>query len=106
MRGQAARRFNRTGKALCLAASTARCSRSFIGACHCVRLRRLNGARAVKATAHQIARLIYAMITRGEDYVERRIAHFEGERRERKLRHLQRQARHLNLTLVPAGQAP
>ena len=105
LRGRAARRFNRAGQALCLAASSARRSHSFIGACHRTRLRRLDGARAVKATAHQLARLIYAMLTRGEDYVERGIAHFESERRERQLRHLQRQARHFNLALVPAENA-
>ena len=104
-RGRGARHFNRAGQALCLAASSAQRSRSFIGASHRARLRRLDGTRAFKATAHQLARLIYAMLARGEDYVERGIAHFESERRERQLRHLQRQARHFNLTLVPAEQA-
>ena len=69
------------------------------------RLRRLDPARAVKATAHQLARLIYAMLTRGEEYVERGIEHFETERRDRQIRHLQRQARHFNLALVPDEQA-
>ena len=36
------------------------------------------------------------MLTCGEDYVERDIEHFESERRDRQLRHLQRQARHFN----------
>ena len=72
--------------------------------CHRARLRRLDSARAIKATAHQLARLIYAMLTWGEAYVERGIEHFDNERRERQLRHLQRQARHLNLALVPAEQ--
>ena len=44
----------------------------------------------------------YAMLTRGEAYVERGIEHFESERRERQIRHLQRQARHFNLTLASA----
>ena len=103
LRGQAERRFNHAGQALCLAVSTARRRRSFIGACHRARLPRLDGARAVKATAHQIARLVYAMLTRGEDYAERGITHSESERREGQLRHLQRQARHLNFTLAPVG---
>ena len=105
LEGRAPKRCNRAGQALRLAASTARHNQSFIGACHRARLRRLDPARAVKATAHQLARLIYAMLTRGEEYVERGIEHFETERCDRQLRHLQRQARHFNLALVPAEQA-
>ncbi len=105
LKGSPAKRFNRAGQALRLAASTARHNRTFIGACHRARLRRLDSARAIKATAHQLARLIYAMLTRGEEYVERGMAEFETERRERQLRHLQRQARHFNLVLASAEQA-
>lgn len=104
LKGPPGKRTNRAGQALRMAASNARHNRTFIGACHRARLRRLDSARAIKATAHQLARLIYAMLTRGEAYVERGIEHFENERRERQLRHLQRQARHLNLALVPAEQ--
>ena len=53
----------------------------------------------------QLARLIYAMLTGGEEYVERDLAAMETERRERQLKHLQRQARYFNLALVPAEQA-
>ena len=34
----------------------------------------MDTAKAVKATAHQLARLIYHMLTRGEEYVARDIA--------------------------------
>ena len=105
LKGPAMKRVNPVGQALRMAASTARHNRSFMGACHRARLRRLDTARAVKATAHQLARLVYAMLTRGEEYVEKGMAGFETERRERQLRHLQRQAKHFNLTLVSAEQA-
>ena len=105
LKGSAAKRVNRAGQTLRLAASTARHNQTFIGACHRARLSRLDSARAIKATAHQLARLIYAMLTRGEEYVDKGMAHFETERRERQLRHLQRQARRFNLTLVSAEQA-
>ena len=105
LKGRTAKRFNRAGQALRLAASTARHNRSFIGACHRARLRRLDTPRAIKATAHQLARLIYAMLTRGEEYVEKGMEQFETERRDRQLRHLQRQARRFNLTLVDTEQA-
>ena len=104
LKGRAGKRTNRAGQALRMAASTARHNQTFIGACHRARLRRLDSARAIKATAHQLARLIYAMLTRGEEYVDKGIAHFETERRDRQIRHLQRQARHFNLALVSASE--
>ena len=93
---------NRLGQALRMAASTARNSKTAIGAAHRRRLARMDTAKAVKATAHQLARLIYAMLTRGEDYVECDLAAMETERRDRRIKNLQRQARHFNLALVPA----
>ena len=103
--GPPARQTNRVGQALRMAASTARNSQTAIGAAHRRRLSRMDSAKAVKATAHQLARLIYAMLTRGEEYVERDLAAMETERRDRQIKHLQRQARHFDLALVPAEQA-
>lgn len=99
------RQTNRVGQALRMAASTARNSKTAVGASHRRRMHRMDTARAVKATAHQLGRMIYAMLTHGEEYVERDLAEMEAVRRERQLRNLQRQARHLNLKLVPAEQA-
>jgi transposase len=98
--GRAPAAVNRLGQALRVAATTARSSQSFIGASHRARLSRLDKPRAIKATAHQLARLIYAMLTRGEEYVERGIAHYEAVRRDRQLRALQRRAHHMGLTLI------
>ena len=92
---------NRVGQALRMAATTARNSKTAIGAAHRRRLSRMDTAKAVKATAHQLARLIYAMLTQGQEYVERDLAQWETERRERQLRNLQRQAKRLNLVLTP-----
>lgn len=93
---------NRAGQALRQAASTARSSNSFIGACHRARLARMDTAKAIKATAHQLARLIYAMLTQGQAYVERGIEAFELRRQDRQLRALQQKAHRLGLTLVAA----
>ena len=65
----------------------------------------MDAAKAIRATGHQLARLVYAMLTRGEDYVESDLAALEAERRDRQVRHLQRQAKHFNLVLVPAELA-
>lgn len=100
LRGPPPRRTNRAGQALRMAAVSARNSDSYIGACHRARLRQLDAGRANKATAHHLARIVYAMLTRGEEYVARQVADFETERRDRHVRHLRRQARRYNLDLV------
>ena len=103
LKGAPGRRSNRVGQALRMAATAARRDKSAIGAAHRRRLARMDTAKAVKATAHQLARLIYAMLTRGEEYVVRDIAEWETERRERMVANLRRQARRLELQLVPAA---
>ena len=54
--GPPVKRGNRAGQALRVTASTARHSRSFIGAAHRARVCRLDTARAITATAHHLAR--------------------------------------------------
>ena len=103
--GPPTQRTNRLGQALRMAATTARNNKTAIGAAHRRRLARMDSAKAVKATAHQLARLIHAMLTRGEDYVEPNLEAMEAERRDRQIKHLQRQARRFNLALVSAEQA-
>ena len=66
-----------------MVATTARGDKSAIGAMHRRRLARMDTAKAVKAAAHQLARLIYAMLTRGEEYVAHDLAAWEEERRDR-----------------------
>jgi transposase len=101
--GRAPKVFNRAGQALRQAAMSARHSDSFIGAAHRARLARMDGAQAVKATAHQLARLIYAMLTKGQPYIEKGIENFEMLRRDRQLRALQRKASKLGMQLVAAA---
>ena len=98
--GGPGKRHNIAGQALRQAASTARRSDSFIGASHRSRLARMEKGKAVKATAHQLARLIYSMLTRGQAYVERGIEAFEAERRARTIRQLKRRAMNLGYTLT------
>ncbi|MCY3641065.1 MAG: IS110 family transposase [Gammaproteobacteria bacterium] len=102
LKGGPPRRSNRLGQALRMAATTARRDKSAIGAMHRRRLARMDAAKAIKATAHQLARLVYAMLTHGEEYVARDVAEWEAKRRERMVLNLQRQAQRLELALVPA----
>jgi transposase len=101
--GRAPKVINRAGQALRQAASNARRSESFIGASHRARLARMDACKAIKATAHQLARLIYALLTKGQAYVEQGVEAFEARREDRQLRALERKARRLGLMLVTAA---
>lgn len=101
--GQKPKVFNRTGQALRQAAVNARRSESYIGACHRARLARMDSAKAIKATAHQLARLIYAMLTKGQAYVEKGIEAYEALSKDRQLRALQRKASKFGLILSEAA---
>lgn len=101
--GRKHRIFNRAGQAIRQAASNARRSDSFIGASHRARLARMDAAKAIKATAHQLARLIYMMLTQGQPYVEKGIDEFEVRRKDRQLRALQRKAHKFGLVLTEAA---
>lgn len=101
--GRGPKVINRAGQALRQAASNARRSESFIGAAHRARLARMDAGQAIKATAHQLARWIYALLTRGQAYVERGIEAFEVQRHERQLRALYRKAAKLGVNVVQAA---
>ena len=91
---------NHAGQALKQAASNARNDKGFIGASHRARLTRMDTSCAIKATAHQLARLIYLMLTKKKAYVEQGLAEFEARSQDSQLRALQRKARKLGLQLV------
>jgi len=63
----------------------------------------MDSAKAIKATAHQLARLIYSMLTNGQSYVEQGIDAFEARTKDCQLRALERKARKLGLALVEAA---
>ena len=93
---------NPVGQALRMAAMAARRSETFIGAKH--RAVEMDTPVAIKATARELACLIYLMVTEGQKYVEQGIDAYEKRRLNRKFAHLDRQARKLGLQLVPAPQ--
>ena len=95
---------NPVGQALRMAAMAARRRETFIGAKHRGRLARMDTPVAIKATARELACLVYLMVTEGQEYVEQGIDAYERQRLNRKFAHLDRQARKLGLQLVPAPQ--
>ncbi|MDO9423847.1 MAG: hypothetical protein Q7T40_06615 [Methylobacter sp.] len=62
---------------------------------------RLGKGKAITATAHKLARLVYAMLTHGSGYVEQSQAYDEEKLQERTLKYLQHKAKTLGFDLVP-----
>ena len=59
--------------------------------------------KAVTAAAHKLARLIYAMLTNGEEYTDRGQDYFEERYRQRVLHNLAQKAKTMGMQLVPSA---
>ena len=77
-------------------------SDSYLGARYRKLRGRMEGQPAVKAMAHHLACLVYRLLTKGQEYVDKGAAHFERKRKERDVAHLQRKAAELGMKLVAA----
>ncbi len=71
----AKRTANRAAQALRMAAANLGTSQSARGAYHRRLCARMDKPRAVNARAHKLARLIYTLLTKGEEYVDQGQAH-------------------------------
>ncbi|MDP1979178.1 hypothetical protein [Undibacterium sp.] len=60
----------------------------------------MDKAKAITAVAHKLARLIYMMLTKGEEYTDQGQQYYEERYRERVLHHLAKKAEKLGLKLV------
>lgn len=91
---------NRAATALCMATYTLFRSKSALGA-YLRRLRsRLGVTKAITATAHKMARLIYSMLKHGTEYVDVGQEHYEQRYRSRVVQNLKRKAQELGFELV------
>jgi len=95
---------NRAAQALKLAAANLRSSQSALGAYYRRLCARMDKPRAVTACAHKLARLIYTMVTKGEEYVDQGQDQYEERHRERVVKLLAKKAEQLGLQLVPAAE--
>ena len=84
-----------------MAAISLRTSQSALGAYFRRMCARLDKGKAVTAAAHKLARLIYAMLTKGAAYVDQGQEYYEERYRQRVLFHLKRKAAAMGLELVP-----
>lgn len=101
--GKTKRCANRAAQALRLAAAALRTSQSALGAYFRRLCARMDKPKAVTAAAHKLARLIYSMLTKGEEYTDQGQAYYEERYRQRVLHNLNRRAQQLGMTLVPTA---
>ncbi len=93
---------NRAAQALRLAAAALRSSKSALGAYYRRLLGRMDKPKAVTAAAHKLARLVYTMLTRGEEYTDQGQEQYEQKYREHVLRNLRKRAEQMGMKLSPA----
>ena len=92
---------NRAAKALRLAANALHRSDSALGAFLRRKKAHLGAPKAITATAHKLARIIYAMLRYGQDYVDAGAEYYESQYQHRALRAAKRRAAQLGYQLVP-----
>lgn len=102
MSGKTKRCANRAAQALRLAAAALRSSQSALGAYYRRMCARMDKPKAVTAAAHKLARLIYAMLTQGQEYTDRGQDYFEERYRQRVLHNLAQKAKAMGMQLVPS----
>ena len=106
MSGKTKRCVNRAAQALRLAAAALRSSKSALGAYFRRLCSRMDKPKAVTAAAHKLARMIYTMLTRGEEYTDQGQDYYEERYRERVLRALSQRAARLGCTWFPSNNLP
>ena len=95
------RSTNRVRQALKLAAMSLSRNGSALGAFYRRLCSRMDKPRANTAVAHKLARMIYFMITRGEDFVDQGQQRYEEQQRQRSIAALKRRAADLGFHLSP-----
>jgi hypothetical protein len=92
---------HRVTVALGLAARSLHHSQSALGAFFRRMKARLGTPKAITATAHKLARLVYSLLQHGSAYVQQGVDAYEAQSRERKVQSMAKQAKVLGSTLVP-----
>jgi transposase len=95
---------NRAAAALRMAAFTLSNSKSALGAYY-RRMRSRQGApKAITATAHKLARLIYSMLKHGTEYVDQGQDYYEQQYQDRVMKNLKHRAAQMGFALVPSSR--
>ena len=105
MSGKTKRCANQAAQALRLAAAALRTSQSALGAYFRRMCSRMDKPKAVTAAAHKLARLIYTMLTKGEEYTDQGQDYYEERYCQRVMYHLAKRAEKLGFQLTPIPDA-
>jgi len=96
---------NRVAHAFRLAAFALSKDKGYLGAYLRRQKSRLGAPKAITATAHKLARIVYNMMRHGAEYAKRSEAEYAAEHRTRLEKNLKRRARELGFELVkPDGE--
>jgi len=91
---------NRAAAALRIAAQSLARSKSALGAYYRRMRAKLGGPQAVTATAHKLARIVYAMLKNQTEYVDSGEGYYEEQARQRAVKRVKRKAKNLGFELV------
>ncbi|HEX3587312.1 MAG TPA: IS110 family transposase [Candidatus Angelobacter sp.] len=103
---QTRRSKNRINHALRVAAQTLHHSNSSLGAFYRRLRARLGAPKAITATAHKLARILFHLITTRQPYDESVFALADQQQQQRHERHLRKQAESMGFSLVRAEVQP
>lgn len=92
--------INRAATALRVAALSLCRSQSYLGAYYRKLAGRIGAPKAITATAHKLARIIYRCLKHGFEYVDKGQQYLEQQYKERTLKALNKQAQKLGLQLL------
>ena len=96
---------NRAAAALRLVANALHRSGSALGAFLRRKKAHMGAPKAITATAHKLARIIYSMLRYGQEYVDAGAEYYERQYQQRALRAAKRRAAQLGYQLVPMSDA-
>jgi len=92
---------NRAAQALRLAAASLYKSKSAMGAYFRRLCSRMDKPKAITAAAHKLARLVYTMLTKGQEYTDQGQQYYEQRYKDQVLRQMIKRAEKLGMKLVP-----
>ena len=95
---------NRAATALRMAASTLYRSKCALGAYYRRMKARLGAPKAITATAHKLARLIYSMLKHGKEYTDLGQDYYEQQYKSRAVKSLKSRARELGFELIESNK--
>lgn len=101
LRSRTLKTKNRAGQAFRLAARSLTRSDSEFGAFYRRLKSRLGPAQALVATAHKLAKVIYHMLSKREEYRPLGAAEYEQQFKERQIQYLKRKASRLGYQIIP-----